>query len=173
MATVVLAGGGSTSPGAAPPDAGSSSIRRSSPSAAPDPAAAVLTGGFRATATLDTSSGLRGLPRTATFGFAFDPVCTDGPCAVTLTIAGSPPISMFLARQGAAYSGRGEGNLGIRCGSRQAAVSLWIDLRISVARVVDGVDRATRVEGTIRLVAHPNGCRAGRAVESLVAEPAS
>lgn len=97
------------------------------------------------------------------------PKCPTGPCSAVLRTGAPGGHPATLTKHGTGYSGKGSDDLG-RCNSQKIRRTLTISVRVTHARFVKGVWRATALTGTQSEYSPPGfGCIAGEAKASMVA----
>jgi hypothetical protein len=120
---------------------------------------------------LESSYGFSDLPGSQTAGWRFRPGCGTGACDVTLSDTyGGGMKALELERDGGRYTGSGSGRVGYECRGTPTTSGYTVELRVVKAAVINGVWRATKLEGTHRITNAPQlGCRSGGITMSLTA----
>jgi hypothetical protein len=120
---------------------------------------------------LRASSGFSGLEDRSTGAWRFKPSCKEGPCNVVLSDMHEGGVQgVRLTRNRGTYEGSGSGRIGFECGSTPTTSAYTIEARVSKATVINGVWRATKLEGTFRVNQSAQlGCRSGSITTAFTA----
>jgi hypothetical protein len=108
-----------------------------------------VAGNYNVKATVESSYGFADLVQSFTLGWNFKPKCGEGACKVTWKDLFYKDLKATLDHSGATYTGSDSGKFNVQCGSVNISSTMTLDVHVTKAKAIDGVWKATRLEGTL------------------------
>jgi hypothetical protein len=112
-----------------------------------------LSGDFNVKFHLVSSSGFQSLPSNPTAGWHFKPKCKTGPCDVTWSDIVEKSVKAGLNRKGASYGGTDSSAVFGTCSGSNVTSVATVTVKVTKAKGLSRVWRATRFEGTLEFSA--------------------